>query len=55
MAAATDNNLVAKARERREKELDHEAMAALLMLNSDRRPYKDRSVRGMSVQDLLSN
>ncbi|KAI5206655.1 hypothetical protein AUEXF2481DRAFT_33171 [Aureobasidium subglaciale EXF-2481] len=45
----------ARLRERREKELDHEAMAALLMLNSDRRTYKDRSGRGMSVQDLLSN
>ena len=45
----------ARLRERREKELDHEAMAALLMLNTDRRTYKDRSGRGMSVQDLLSN
>ena len=42
-------------RERREKDLDREAMAALLMLNSDRRVYKDKSGRGMSVQDLLSN
>lgn len=49
----------ARLRERREKELDAEAMAALLMLNSDRRGaatgYRDRSGRGMSVQDLLSS
>ncbi|KAI4715977.1 hypothetical protein E4T48_07850 [Aureobasidium sp. EXF-10727] len=45
----------ARVRERREKDLDREAMAALLMLNSDRRSYKDKSGRGMSVQDLLSN
>ncbi|KAI4748469.1 hypothetical protein E4T50_01241 [Aureobasidium sp. EXF-12298] len=44
-----------RVRERREKDLDREAMAALLMLNSDRRVYKDKSGRGMSVQDLLSN
>jgi hypothetical protein len=44
-----------RVRERREKDLDREAMAALLMLNSDRRTYKDKSGRGMSVQDLLSN
>ncbi|GAB7350830.1 hypothetical protein MBLNU459_g1363t1 [Dothideomycetes sp. NU459] len=40
---------------RREHELDKEAMAALLMLNSDRRAWKDSSGRGMSVRDLLSN
>jgi hypothetical protein len=45
----------ARIRERREKDLDREAMAALLMLNTDRRTYKDKSGRGMSVQDLLSN
>lgn len=45
----------ARLRDRREKDLDREAMAALLMLNSDRRTFKDKSGRGMSVQDLLSN
>lgn len=40
---------------RREQELDKEAMAALLMLNTDRRAWRDKSGRGMSVQDLLSN
>lgn len=39
---------------RREQDLDHEATAALLMLNSDRRNWKDGSGRGMSVKDLLS-
>lgn len=41
-------------RERREQDLDHEATAALLMLNSDRRSWKGKSVRGLSVNDLLS-
>lgn len=39
---------------RRQQDLDHEATAALLMLNSDRRDWKDKNGRGMSVRDLLS-
>ncbi|KAI1265746.1 hypothetical protein F5Y18DRAFT_426835 [Xylariaceae sp. FL1019] len=36
-------------------ELDHEASAALLMLNSDRRAMPSAPGRGMSVRDLLSS
>lgn len=43
---------------RSEHELDQEATAALLMLNTDRRNWRDaegqRSTTGMSVRDLLS-
>jgi len=40
----------------RDRDLDHEATAALLMLNTDRRGYGNHSGgRGMSVKDLLSS
>jgi hypothetical protein len=37
-----------------QRDLDQEATAALLMLNSDRRGTQGSAGRGMSVQDLLS-
>jgi len=40
----------------RDRDLDHEATAALLMLNADRRGYgNSNGGRGMSVRDLLSS
>lgn len=42
-------------RERREQDLDKEAMTALLMLNVDRRDWKDKSGRALSVRDLLAD
>ena len=40
----------------RDRDLDQEATAALLMLNTDRRDYRNSSGgRGMSVRDLLSS
>ena len=40
----------------RDRDSDHEATAALLMLNTDRRGYGNSSGgRGMSVRDLLSS
>jgi hypothetical protein len=47
-----------KSSARSERELDHEATAALLMLNHDRRSWREETGRsgstGMSVRDLLS-
>jgi hypothetical protein len=37
-----------------DRDLDHEATAALLMLNTDRRNTGSGGARGMSVKDLLS-
>lgn len=54
-SGVNDSGEAQQERERREQDLDKEAMAALLMLNSDRRNWKDKSGRGMSVQDLLSH
>lgn len=53
--SANDGNEAQEEWERRAQDPDQEAMAALLMLNSDRRNWKDKSGRGMSVQDLLSH
>ncbi|KAI9645007.1 hypothetical protein NHQ30_007044 [Ciborinia camelliae] len=38
-----------------QRDVDEEASAALLMLNSDRRGTNNSGVRGMSVRDLLSS
>lgn len=41
--------------QRDQRDIDEEASAALLMLNSDRRGTSFSGVRGMSVKDLLSS
>ncbi|KAI0165646.1 hypothetical protein GGR57DRAFT_497118 [Xylariaceae sp. FL1272] len=51
----TSHSALASPALRPQVELDHEASAALLMLNSDRRAIPTAPGRGMSVRDLLSS
>jgi hypothetical protein len=53
-ASALTSPALMPLRESGERDLDQEATAALLMLNTDRRGIPG-SGRGMSVRDLLSS